>query len=183
MFSRKEKYRGTFTVTYRFDIHTINLVTTYLPALINDSDTDFAVNGSRNVNVGDANGLTTTGGTIAPAVAAACTVTPAAPYVTDLGNIPTGAGSGLYGGVGLNSGARGYCAAQNATINSGRQIDSFYNLDLVYRVQLPAELGLTLTINNLTNSPPPFFRGIVSYNTAYGSPLLRNYKLGITKKF
>jgi outer membrane receptor protein involved in Fe transport len=68
-------------------------------------------------------------------------------------------------------------------VNSGHKLDQYINLTFVYRLQLPEDLGLTLTVDNLTNSVPPFYRGIVSYNTAYGSPLMRNYKLGISKKF
>ena len=77
----------------------------------------------------------------------------------------------------------GYCAAQNVLIDSGRTIDKIVNVDVIYRVQLPADLSMTVTVNNLLDQDPPFYRGIVAYSSAYGSPLGRNYKLGVSKKF
>jgi outer membrane receptor protein involved in Fe transport len=190
-----EKYRGTLTLTYRHDIHTVNLVTTYLPSLINDSSTDFLVSAVTNANVGGANGATPASAACGaiPTPGSAAANTPQTPgSVNNLGSITPGAGTGASGtGTILNPGAIallnsnliGYCYNQNSLVNSGRTLDAYYNVDLIYRVQLPDELGLTLTVDNVTNHTPPFFRGIVSYNTAYGSPLMRNYKLGITKRF
>jgi hypothetical protein len=164
-----EKYKGSLTLTYRYDIHTFNLIGNYLPSLINDSSTDYLnpPNAATNSNVGNAQGITP--------IAAACAVTPATQYtLTDLNGVLPGAGTGTYGTL---------CPGQNVIVNSGHKLDQYINLTFVYRLQLPEDLGLTLTVDNLTNSVPPFYRGIVSYNTAYGSPLMRNYKLGISKKF
>jgi outer membrane receptor protein involved in Fe transport len=172
------EWRGTFGVTYRFDVHTVNVRASYIPGLINDSDTDFATNATRNANIGNSLGFTTNG--------SVCTITPAQPFTSNLGAVPVGAGSGSYGtGVVATAAGnvRGYCAAQNAPVLSGSTIDRNLNVDLVYRVQLPSDVGLTLTVNNLLDERPPFFRGIVAYNTAFGSPLERNYKLGISKRF
>lgn len=172
------EWRGTLGLAWRYDIHTVNVRASYIPGLINDSDTDFANNATRNANLGNTNGFTANGTT--------CTIVPAQPFTSNLGAVPVGAGSGSYG-TGLvptaSGNVRGYCAAQNAPVLSGSTIDRNLNVDLVYRIQLPSDLGVTLTVNNLLDEKPPFYRGIVAYNTAYGSPLERNYKLGISKKF
>jgi iron complex outermembrane receptor protein len=57
------------------------------------------------------------------------------------------------------------------------------NFDLIYRVELPAETSATLVVSNLFDEDPSFYRGIVPYNSAYGSPLGRTFKLGVTKRF
>jgi iron complex outermembrane receptor protein len=180
------KYRGTVGIAYRREGHTLNIQTQYVPSIINENPTDFAANVGRNANIGDATGITANGNV--------CTVTPAGltgPINTDLGNVPAGAGSGQFGtgtiagtaGVTPGFGSRGFCNAQNAAPQAGQEIDALFNVDVIYRVELPSETALTVTITNLLDQDPSFFRGIVPYNTAYGSPLGRTYKMGISKKF
>jgi outer membrane receptor protein involved in Fe transport len=166
------KFRANFGLLYSNGGHTINLQAQYIPAIINDDETLFASSGSRNANIGDASGITTNG--------AVCT-TPA-PGAADLGQVPAGAGSGDFG-TGAVGGIRGYCAAQNIRTEAGHKVKEWLNLDLIYRVELPADTSATLVVSNLTDNDPSFYRGIVPYNSAYGSPLGRTFKLGVTKRF
>jgi iron complex outermembrane receptor protein len=165
------EWRGSFGVAYRREGHTINLQIQYVPSIINEDATNYTASVGRNANIGDANGIVPAG--------AAC---PTGELTSDLGNVPAGAGSGQYGTTAA-SGIRGLCAGQNTAPQSGHKVEEWVNVDLIYRLQLPAETGLTVTINNLLNTDPSYFRGIVPYNTAYGSPLGRTVKVGVSKRF
>jgi len=167
------KYRASFGVLYRRDVHTLNFLARYMPSLINDDESDYTILNTRNANIGDVNGFTPSG--------AACT----APQTlrSDLGSVPAGAGTGLYATPPLATGTRGFCAAQNTVIETGQQIDRSINFDLIYRAQLADDVGLTLSIYNLTDEEPTFQRGTVGYASGYVGPLGRNIKLGLSKKF
>jgi iron complex outermembrane receptor protein len=165
------EWRGSFGVAYRREGHTINLQIQYVPSIINEDATNYTSSVGRNANIGDANGIVPAG--------AAC---PTGELTSDLGNVPAGAGTGQFGTTAA-SGIRGYCAGQNTAPQSGHKVEEWVNVDLIYRLQLPAETGLTVTINNLLNTDPSYFRGIVPYNTAYGSPLGRTVKVGVSKRF
>jgi iron complex outermembrane recepter protein len=80
-------------------------------------------------------------------------------------------------------GSRGFCPGQNVETGAGREVEDWLNVDLIYRVELPAEVAATLVVGNVLNTDPSFYRGIVPYNTAYGSPLGLTFKLGVTKRF
>jgi iron complex outermembrane recepter protein len=166
------KFRANFGLVYTNGGHTVNLQAQYVPPIINDDDTLFASSGTKNANIGDANGITTNG--------AACTTT--SPPTADLGAVPVGAGTGDFG-TGVSGGIRGYCAAQNVRTEAGHKVKELLNFDLIYRVELPADTSATLVVANLLDEDPSFYRGIVPYNSAYGSPLGRTFKLGMTKRF
>ena len=63
------------------------------------------------------------------------------------------------------------------------KVEELLNFDLIYRVELPWETAATLTIQNVLDEDPSFYRGIVPYNSAYGSPLGRTFKMGVSKRF
>jgi iron complex outermembrane receptor protein len=78
---------------------------------------------------------------------------------------------------------RGFCASQNTATLAGQKVDALFNVDLIYRVQLPSEIAATLTVGNVFDKDPSFYRATIPYNTAYGSPLGRTFKFGVTKRF
>lgn len=49
--------------------------------------------------------------------------------------------------------------------------------------RLPSDIAATLTVGNVFDKDPSFYPGTVPYNTAYGSPLGRTFKFGVTKRF
>lgn len=178
------EYRATFGVNYRHGNHNVNLAVRYMPSVIDDNAALFNETGARNANVGNASGATTAGG--------ACTGS----YATDtnptisLGNLPAGAGTGLYGqnptiaaGAGGAANVIGYCAFQNYSMLTGQTVPSQTNVDLTYRVLLPAETDVTFTVYNLLDEEPVFTRNAINYDAGFGSPLGRNFKLQIAKRF
>ena len=66
---------------------------------------------------------------------------------------------------------------------AGMKVKELINVDLIYRVNLPLDTSATLSIANVMDKDPSFYRGIVPYNSAYGSPLGRTFKVGLTKRF
>lgn len=166
-------WRGNFGVVYRIEGHTVNLQAQYVPSIINEDTSNYNANLGRNANIGDANGR------LPGATSAACTT---GSLNADIGAVPAGSGSGQWSAAPGATG-RGACAGQNTAPQSGKEVAAWYNLDLIYRAELPANTALTLTINNLLDRDPSFFRGIVPYNTAYGSPLGRTVKLGASVRF
>ena len=52
-----------------------------------------------------------------------------------------------------------------------------------YRVQLPAETSVSLSIFNVLNEDPAFARTAISYMSGFGNPLGRTFKLQLGKKF
>jgi len=105
-----------------------------------------------------------------------------------LGDVPAGAGTGQYATGTIpagqpGAGTRGFCANQNAAILSGLEIEEVTELDLSYRVELPADMAMSLSIYNLLDDEPSFDRATVGYNAGFGTPLERNYKIGFSKKF
>jgi iron complex outermembrane receptor protein len=177
------EYRATFALNYHNGIHNLNISARYLPSVIDDNIANFNETGARNANVG-VNGATTAAG--------ACT----GAYATDtnptsnLGGTPAGAGTGLYGAnptiptaVGGAAGTVGYCSNQNTAILSGQEVKALTNVDLTYRLNLPAETDLALTIYNLLDTDPAFARNPINYDAGFGSPLGRNLKLQVVKRF
>ena len=78
---------------------------------------------------------------------------------------------------------RGFCGSQNTATLAGQTVDDLLNFDLIYRVRLPAEIAATLTVGNVFDKDPSFYPATIPYNTAYGSPLGRTFKFGVTKRF
>jgi iron complex outermembrane receptor protein len=184
------RYRGSVALLFKSGRHTLNLLVNYIPSVRNEDPTDFDVTNDQNANIGNGNGFTTTGTT---AATVACTSS-ASGLTTNLGNVPGGASTGQFGGASIVTNAttgqptpsvttRGFCANQNVAVLSGREIASTTNVDLTYRLELPAELSMSLTVNNLFGDDPSFDRALVAYNSGFGSPLGRTYKLGLRKKF
>jgi iron complex outermembrane receptor protein len=67
--------------------------------------------------------------------------------------------------------------------NKGQKIKSYETVDLNYRVFLPWDTTLVLTVNNLFDKDPSFARIDMGYDPFTGNPLGRTYKVSATKKF
>jgi iron complex outermembrane receptor protein len=152
-------YRAGFGLLYRKDRHAVNLLARYVPSVINDDAADFDPTLSRNANIG-------------PDSSVGCPAT--GTLTSDLGNVPAGAGTAQYGVT---------CRGYDTRILSGRRISSYFNLDLVYRVDVTDALSMSLNISNVTNEDPSFAREQIAYDSGYGSPLGRTFELGASYKF
>jgi iron complex outermembrane receptor protein len=71
--------------------------------------------------------------------------------------------------------------APNPTL--GKHIDSFVTHDLNYRVELPWEMRLVASVENITDEEPPFVRLELAYDPFTANAFGRIYKLGLTKRF
>lgn len=149
------EYRGSIGLLYNHGRHTVNLLGRYLPRLKNDNYEEI----SRAQNATNAN------------IAGTC---PTGPLTSDLGAVPQGAGTGEFGA---------FCPSQNTSILSYKELKASFNLDLTYRVQLPQDFQVSFSIYNLTNEQPEFARSQLSYSAFFGSPLERNYRLSLRKRF
>jgi len=67
--------------------------------------------------------------------------------------------------------------------NKGQKIKAYETVDLNYRVFLPWDTTLVLTVNNLFDKDPSFARLDLGYDPFTGNPLGRTYKISATKKF
>jgi iron complex outermembrane recepter protein len=154
------EWRATLGLNYRHDIHNLNIAAHFLPSIRDEEAAKFNESSrATNANVGDANGFTNP----------ACIDTnPTSPPV------PAGSGTGQFGG---------YCQGQVTSILAGQKIDSSVTVDMTYRVQLPAETAMSLSIFNLTDAEPPFARTSISYLSGFGNPLGRSFKLQLSKQF
>lgn len=174
------EWRGTLGLNYRHGRHSLNILGRFIPSLENEDPTEFDASNDQNANIGDGAGAVTSGTTTA---AATCTV-PASGLTSDLGQVPVGAGSGTRGGASPGvANTVGFCPGQNTAVLSGQEVDDFVTVDLVYRLELPAQTVLSLSVYNLTDEEPSFSRGRLSYDAGFGSPLQRNFKLGLSKRF
>ena len=153
------EYRAGFGLLYRRDRHAVNLMARYIPSVINEDAADFNATTARNANIGPNSsvGCPTSGTTS-----------------SNLGQVPAGAGTAEFGPT---------CAAYNTTILSGRRIESYINLDLIYRLDVTDALSMSLNISNVTDEDPSFAREQIAYDSGYGSPLGRTIELGATYKF
>jgi iron complex outermembrane receptor protein len=182
------KYRANASLLFNFGRHMLNIQAQYVPKIANDDETLFAASNNKNANIG-VNGVTATGTNYSAAVpgsGSTCLVN--GPITSDIGDVPADAGSGQWatGTVPTGqpgAGTRGFCGSQNTATLAGRIVEEWLNVDLIYRVQLPWETSATLAIQNVFDEDPSFYRGIVPYNSAYGSPLGRTFKLGVSKRF
>lgn len=166
------EWRATLGFNFRRDIHNFNIAAHFLPGITDEDTVKYGeTNRATNANIGDANGFTTVGG--------ACVDTdPSSPPV------PAGSGSGQFGTG--NSGAPatvGFCQAQVARLLAGKEIDDYLTIDMTYRVQLPAETSVSLSVFNVLNEDPAFARTAISYMSGFGNPLGRTFKLQLGKKF
>jgi len=71
--------------------------------------------------------------------------------------------------------------APNPTL--GKNIDEFITYDLNYRVELPWDMRMVASVENLTDEDPPFVRLELAYDPFTASAFGRIYKLGLTKRF
>jgi iron complex outermembrane recepter protein len=168
------KFRASAGLVFQFGNHMVNVQSQYVPAIYNEDATLFAPANNKNANLGDANGISNISGV--------CT-TPGL-VATDIGAVPPNAGEGQFATGAVAAGTpKGFCSNQNAATLAGQKVKELVNIDLIYRVQLPLDTSATLAIANVMDKDPSFYRGIVPYNSAYGSPLGRTFKLGLTKRF
>ena len=68
-------------------------------------------------------------------------------------------------------------------VTFGLQEGSFISNDLTYRVSLPYDTTLTLSVLNLFDAAPPQSRIELSYDPFIGNPIGRSVKIGLRKKF
>jgi iron complex outermembrane receptor protein len=158
------EYRVGFGLLYTHDRHTINVIGRYIPSVINDDATLYNATLARNANIGPDTSVT--GG--CPAAGASANIT------TNLGNVPANSGTGLYGAP---------CTGYNAVVLSGTKLASYFNLDLVYRLQVTDQLNMSLNVTNVLDTDPSFARNQLSYDSGYGSPLGRTVELSASMKF
>ena len=86
-------------------------------------------------------------------------------------------------GPATNTGGPTYVAANNIAILNGKNIDNFVTHDLHYRVELPWEMALTASVDNLTDEDPPFVRLDLAYDPFTASAFGRVYKVSMRKRF
>ena len=63
------------------------------------------------------------------------------------------------------------------------RIGAYTPVDLIYRVELPADTTLTATVQNLFDKDPPFAFSPYNYDYFLSSPLGRVFELNIRKRF
>ena len=68
-------------------------------------------------------------------------------------------------------------------ITFGLHEGSFISNDIVYRLSLPYDTTLTLSLLNAFDAAPPHSRIELSYDPFIGNPLGRTFKVGLRKKF
>ncbi|MEO8114592.1 MAG: TonB-dependent receptor, partial [Phenylobacterium sp.] len=73
--------------------------------------------------------------------------------------------------------------ATQTLVTRGKKIDSQVQHDLAYRAFLPWDVTLSIAIQNVFNTDPPFARTELSYEPLTGNPLGRTYQIGLRKKF
>ena len=179
-------YRGSIGLNYSRGKHSVNVIARYIPSVINENPNDFDASNDQNANIGNASGVVTEG----TGAATTCAV-PLSNMTSDLGAAPPGAGSGQYGSGGTSVSSTGtplanvvgFCGGQNTAILSGQKIASYSNIDVTYRLQMANDTDLSFTIYNLLNEDPSFSREVLSYDSGFGSPLGRNFKLTVRKRF
>ena len=66
---------------------------------------------------------------------------------------------------------------------AGKVIDAQVQNDVAYRVLLPWDSTLTLSVQNVFDKDPPFARTELSYDTINASPLGRTFQIGLRKRF
>ncbi len=66
---------------------------------------------------------------------------------------------------------------------NGKNIDSYTTVDFTYRVFLPWDSTLALSVDNIMDEDPPFARLDLSYDPFTASGLGRTFKFSLSKKF
>lgn len=163
------EWRGNLTFNYNRGNHNFNLSIRYISGLTND-DTPLFEDANYNPNIGDASGYVSCSGGTTNAV-----------YNGD----SSGSGTGTNGDRATDGGRTvvGYCPSDNLFLPQGRELNAHVTADLSWRWQLPGDTRLQATIYNLLDTDPEFDRSRFSYNTYLGSPLGRNIKIELSKRF
>jgi iron complex outermembrane receptor protein len=68
-------------------------------------------------------------------------------------------------------------------IKRGKIVDSQIQFDLTYRVDLPRDVTLAATVQNLFDEDPPFARTEMSYDPMTHNPLGRTVQINVKKRF
>lgn len=69
------------------------------------------------------------------------------------------------------------------TVSAGRNIDSWLTANATYQLQLPDDLTVSVTVENITDEDPPFARLDLSYDPFTANALGRTIKVGLRKRF
>jgi iron complex outermembrane receptor protein len=70
-----------------------------------------------------------------------------------------------------------------APVTAGKKIDSIILAEIDYRVELPWDTTMTLSIDNVFDEDPSFARLDLNYDPFTGNALGRVFKLGVKKRF
>ena len=68
-------------------------------------------------------------------------------------------------------------------IPGGKVVDRQFTHDVTYRVELPGDMTLLASVENVTDEDPAFARLDLSYDPFTGNPLGRTFKIGVKKRF
>jgi iron complex outermembrane receptor protein len=68
-------------------------------------------------------------------------------------------------------------------MTAGKTIRAQVQNDVAYRLLLPRDTTLTLSVQNVFDKDPPFARTELSYDTINASPLGRTFRVGVRKRF
>jgi iron complex outermembrane receptor protein len=177
---RVAQFRGSISANFRIGRHNFNWRTSMISSEVNDDPNDFISSNPQNANVPDGNGFVNVAG-------GSCGALATSPPV------PSAAGTGTYGNVGspglviagliLTGSPVGFNPCQNTAVLSGMKIPASFNSDFSYRLSLPAETSLSVTIQNVFDTDPKFSRDFINYDAFSGSPLGRTVRVGVTKKW
>ena len=75
-------------------------------------------------------------------------------------------------------------AAVAAPVGGNLRIAEYFQHDLTYRVELPWDTSLTVSVQNLLDTDPPFAFGTqYNYDFSSGNPLGRVIAIGVRKHF
>jgi hypothetical protein len=173
-------WRGSIGANFRKGRHNFNWNTRVVASISNNDvgliDGNNSPGANRNANIGDANGI----------VSMTCSqqflISPP---------VPTGAGTGLYGGPALFGTATaplityGYNPCTNTAITtSGGKLYTQFNSSFTYRVTLPHEVDFSVTVDNVFGVDPSFSRDGQNYDSSSGAgPLGRTFQFSVRKTF
>ena len=66
---------------------------------------------------------------------------------------------------------------------AGQKVDTTFNTDVSYSVQIGWDTTLALTVQNLFDKDPEFSRDAINYDAFTGSPLGRTVRFGVRKRW
>lgn len=176
---RVAQFRGSITGNYRIGRHNFNWRTNVISSEVDDLQSDTQTSNVLNANIPNSSDFVVPGGP--------CASQSTSPPV------PSAAGTATYGSLGqqqlvvsglvLTGAPVGFDPCQNTIVTSGTKIPASFNSDFTYRVQLPAQTSMSLTVQNVFDTDPKFSRDPINYDAFSGSPLGRTFRIGIQKKW